>query len=100
MTKHDSKFSWQYLSDYVIHKFPTKLIFLCLSCIFLTCCANKLHQILCSLGLDCTDIKDTIGSVSKTPTGLYIIHPEGSNYPFEVMNLSLTIVTIYLRICT
>ncbi|XP_038032026.1 angiopoietin-related protein 5 isoform X3 [Anas platyrhynchos] len=38
-----------------------------------------------SHGLDCTDIKDTIGSVSKTPTGLYIIHPEGSNYPFEVL---------------
>ncbi|PKU32025.1 angiopoietin-related protein 5 [Limosa lapponica baueri] len=37
-----------------------------------------------SHGLDCTDIKDTVGSVSKTPTGLYIIHPEGSNYPFEM----------------
>ncbi|OXB57870.1 hypothetical protein ASZ78_016444 [Callipepla squamata] len=36
-----------------------------------------------SHGLDCTDIKDTIGSVSKTPSGLYIIHPEGSNYAFE-----------------
>ncbi|XP_063549554.1 angiopoietin-related protein 5 isoform X2 [Gorilla gorilla gorilla] len=34
---------------------------------------------------DCTDIKDTIGSVTKTPSGLYIIHPEGSSYPFEVM---------------
>ncbi|NXF02730.1 ANGL5 protein, partial [Smithornis capensis] len=38
-----------------------------------------------SLGLDCTHIKDTVGSVSKTPSGLYIIHPEGSNYPFEVL---------------
>ncbi|XP_017671456.1 PREDICTED: angiopoietin-related protein 5 isoform X1 [Lepidothrix coronata] len=37
-----------------------------------------------SHGLDCTHIKDTTGSVSKTPSGLYIIHPEGSNYPFEV----------------
>ncbi|NWR07449.1 ANGL5 protein, partial [Paradoxornis webbianus] len=37
-----------------------------------------------SHGLDCTHIKDTVGSVSKTPSGLYIIHPEGSNYPFEV----------------
>ncbi|OWK62929.1 Angiopoietin-related protein 5 [Lonchura striata] len=36
-----------------------------------------------SHGLDCTHIKDTVGSVSKTPSGLYIIHPEGSNYPFE-----------------
>ncbi|GAB5577002.1 fibrinogen-like protein 1 isoform X2 [Prionailurus iriomotensis] len=36
-------------------------------------------------GLDCTDIKDTIGSVTKTPSGLYIIYPEGSSYPFEVM---------------
>lgn len=61
--------------------------------------ANKLHQILYSLGLDCTHIKDTVGSVSKTPTGLYIIHPEGSNYPFEVINLSLGVVTICLKIC-
>nr|XP_006110892.1 angiopoietin-related protein 5 [Pelodiscus sinensis] len=38
-----------------------------------------------SHGLDCTDIKDTIGSVSKTPSGLYIIHPEGSNYAYEVL---------------
>ncbi|KAM5246099.1 angiopoietin-related protein 5 [Ctenodactylus gundi] len=38
-----------------------------------------------SHGLDCTDIKDTIGSVTKTPSGLYIIYPEGSSYPFEVM---------------
>ncbi|NWI40707.1 ANGL5 protein, partial [Picathartes gymnocephalus] len=38
-----------------------------------------------SHGLDCTHIKDTVGSVSKTPSGLYIIHPEGSNYPFEVV---------------
>ncbi|XP_062433722.1 angiopoietin-related protein 5 [Rhea pennata] len=38
-----------------------------------------------SHGLDCTDIKDIVGSVSKTPSGLYIIHPEGSNYPFEVL---------------
>nr|XP_010298981.1 PREDICTED: angiopoietin-related protein 5-like [Balearica regulorum gibbericeps] len=53
-----------------------------------------------SHGLDCTDIKDTVGSVSKTPTGLYIIHPEGSNFAFEVINLSLRIVTICLRICT
>ncbi|OXB70546.1 UNVERIFIED_CONTAM: hypothetical protein H355_004216 [Colinus virginianus] len=42
-----------------------------------------------SHGLDCTDIKDTIGSVSKTPSGLYIIHPEGSNYAFEVIHFSL-----------
>lgn len=38
-----------------------------------------------SHGLDCTDIKDTIGSVTRTPSGLYIIFPEGSSYPFEVM---------------
>ncbi|XP_049746872.1 angiopoietin-related protein 5 isoform X2 [Elephas maximus indicus] len=38
---------------------------------------------MCSL--DCTDIKDTIGSVTKTPSGLYIIHPEGASHPFEVM---------------
>ncbi|XP_076782217.1 angiopoietin-related protein 5 isoform X2 [Arvicanthis niloticus] len=37
-----------------------------------------------SHGLDCTDIKDSIGSVSKTPSGLYVIFPEGSGYPFEV----------------
>lgn len=41
------------------------------------------------LGLDCTHIKDTVGSVSKTPSGLYIIHPEGSNHPFEVIHLLL-----------
>ncbi|XP_045434107.1 angiopoietin-related protein 5 [Pipistrellus kuhlii] len=35
--------------------------------------------------LDCTAIKDTVGSVTKTPSGLYIIYPEGSSYPFEVM---------------
>ncbi|KAH0625175.1 hypothetical protein JD844_033359, partial [Phrynosoma platyrhinos] len=39
----------------------------------------------CPTGLDCSDIKDTIGSVTKTPSGLYIIHPEGSSYPFEVL---------------
>ncbi|NXF91399.1 ANGL5 protein, partial [Eubucco bourcierii] len=43
------------------------------------------HKAVQSHGLDCTHIKDTVGSVSKTPTGLYIIHPEGSNYPFEVL---------------
>ncbi|XP_067603750.1 angiopoietin-related protein 5 [Pseudorca crassidens] len=43
------------------------------------------HRPVQSHGLDCTDIKDTIGSVTKTPSGLYIIHPEGSSYPFEVM---------------
>lgn len=46
-------------------------------------------EYLLSLGLDCTHIKDAVGSVSKTPSGLYIIHPEGSNYPFEVMHLLL-----------
>ncbi|CAH2225407.1 angiopoietin-related 5 [Pelobates cultripes] len=34
-------------------------------------------------GYDCTDIKETFGPVSKTPSGLYIIQPEGSNAPFE-----------------
>ncbi|XP_004626212.1 angiopoietin-related protein 5 [Octodon degus] len=43
------------------------------------------HRTVQSHGLDCTDVKDTIGSVTKTPSGLYIICPEGSNYPFEVM---------------
>ncbi|XP_007665033.1 angiopoietin-related protein 5 [Ornithorhynchus anatinus] len=43
------------------------------------------HRPVHSHGLDCTDVKDTIGSVSKTPSGLYIIHPEGAGYPFEVM---------------
>lgn len=38
-----------------------------------------------SHGLDCTDIKDSIGSVTKTPSGLYVIFPEGSSYPFEVI---------------
>ncbi|XP_008106271.2 angiopoietin-related protein 5 isoform X1 [Anolis carolinensis] len=43
------------------------------------------HRAVQSHGLDCSDIKDTIGSVTKTPSGLYIIHPEGSSYPFEVL---------------
>ncbi|XP_014400058.1 PREDICTED: angiopoietin-related protein 5 [Myotis brandtii] len=43
------------------------------------------HRPVQSHGLDCTDIKDTVGSVTKTPSGLYIIYPEGSSYPFEVM---------------
>lgn len=84
----------------IIHTLPSNISVLKLYLFFLTYFANELHRILCSLGLDCTDIKDTVGSVSKTPTGLYIIHPEGSNYAFEVKNLSLRIVTIFLRICT
>ncbi|KAM4828214.1 angiopoietin-related protein 5 isoform 2-T3 [Thomomys bottae] len=43
------------------------------------------HRPVQSHGLDCSDIKDTIGSVTKTPSGLYVIHPQGSSYPFEVM---------------
>ncbi|XP_036115981.1 angiopoietin-related protein 5 [Molossus molossus] len=43
------------------------------------------HRPVQSHGLDCSDIKDTIGSVTRTPSGLYIIYPEGSSYPFEVM---------------
>ncbi|XP_054830634.1 angiopoietin-related protein 5 [Eublepharis macularius] len=43
------------------------------------------HRAIQSHGLDCSDIKDTIGTVTKTPSGLYIIHPEGSSYPFEVL---------------
>ncbi|KAM4796118.1 angiopoietin-related protein 5 [Rhinophrynus dorsalis] len=35
-------------------------------------------------GFDCTDIKDTFHSLSKPPTGMYIIQPEGTNVPFEV----------------
>ncbi|XP_041055466.1 angiopoietin-related protein 5 isoform X2 [Carcharodon carcharias] len=37
-----------------------------------------------SHGFDCTDIKDTVGSISRTPSGIYIIQPEGADYPFEV----------------
>ncbi|XP_053312065.1 angiopoietin-related protein 5 [Spea bombifrons] len=35
-------------------------------------------------GYDCTDIKDTFGPVSKTPSGTYIIQPKGTHFPFEV----------------
>nr|XP_033806062.1 angiopoietin-related protein 5 isoform X2 [Geotrypetes seraphini]XP_033806063.1 angiopoietin-related protein 5 isoform X2 [Geotrypetes seraphini] len=35
-------------------------------------------------GYDCTDIIDTVGSISETPTGLYVIQPEGTKYSFEV----------------
>uniref|UniRef100_A0A8C5LXR1 Angiopoietin like 5 n=1 Tax=Leptobrachium leishanense TaxID=445787 RepID=A0A8C5LXR1_9ANUR len=34
-------------------------------------------------GYDCSDIKDNFGPVSKTPSGLYIIQPEGTHFPFE-----------------
>ncbi|XP_053561562.1 angiopoietin-related protein 5 [Bombina bombina] len=34
-------------------------------------------------GFDCTDIKDTVGTISKAPSGMYIIQPEGTNFPFE-----------------
>ncbi|XP_039600275.1 angiopoietin-related protein 5 [Polypterus senegalus] len=37
-----------------------------------------------SHGLDCSDIKDKVGSVSKIPSGIYIIQPDGTDYPFEV----------------
>ncbi|XP_078078910.1 angiopoietin-related protein 5 [Mustelus asterias] len=37
-----------------------------------------------SHGFDCTDIKDTVGSLSRTPSGIYIIQPDGADYPFEV----------------
>ncbi|XP_069496475.1 angiopoietin-related protein 5 isoform X2 [Ambystoma mexicanum] len=35
-------------------------------------------------GYDCSDIKDTVGSVMKTPSGIYVIQPEGSDSAFEV----------------
>ncbi|XP_063060012.1 angiopoietin-related protein 5 isoform X2 [Engraulis encrasicolus] len=38
-----------------------------------------------SHGHDCSDIKETLDlTVSKIPSGIYIIHPENSEYPFEV----------------
>ncbi|KAG5284430.1 hypothetical protein AALO_G00026650 [Alosa alosa] len=38
-----------------------------------------------SHGRDCSDIKETLdASVSKIPSGIYIIHPENIEYPFEV----------------
>ncbi|XP_030055219.1 angiopoietin-related protein 5 isoform X4 [Microcaecilia unicolor] len=33
---------------------------------------------------DCTDIIDTVGTFSETPSGRYIIQPEGTDYSFEV----------------
>ncbi|KAL0994991.1 hypothetical protein UPYG_G00130340 [Umbra pygmaea] len=36
-------------------------------------------------GRDCSDIKETLGSiVPKTPSGIYIIHPDNTDTPFEV----------------
>ncbi|XP_076782225.1 angiopoietin-related protein 5 isoform X4 [Arvicanthis niloticus] len=52
------------------------------SCDAKTKTTREEKHFMCSL--DCTDIKDSIGSVSKTPSGLYVIFPEGSGYPFEV----------------
>ncbi|KAL2095131.1 hypothetical protein ACEWY4_009850 [Coilia grayii] len=38
-----------------------------------------------SHGRDCSDIKETLdATVSKIPSGIYIIHPENTEYPFEV----------------
>ncbi|MEE6472910.1 hypothetical protein FKM82_009773 [Ascaphus truei] len=41
------------------------------------------HRPLQTHGFDCTDIKYTFGTVSKTPSGIYIIQPEGTLFPFE-----------------
>ena len=36
-------------------------------------------------GRDCSDIKETLyATVSKIPSGIYIIHPENTEYSFEV----------------
>ncbi|XP_031427341.1 angiopoietin-related protein 5 [Clupea harengus] len=38
-----------------------------------------------SHGRDCSDIKETLyATVSKIPSGIYIIHPENTEYSFEV----------------
>ncbi|XP_006628128.2 angiopoietin-related protein 5 [Lepisosteus oculatus] len=42
------------------------------------------HKPVQSHGRDCSDIIDTVQSISKTPSGIYIIQPEGLDYPFEV----------------
>ncbi|MBN3297928.1 ANGL5 protein, partial [Amia calva] len=42
------------------------------------------HKPVQSHGRDCSDIKDTVDSFSKIPSGIYIIQPDGADYPFEV----------------
>ncbi|KAM4702096.1 angiopoietin-related protein 5 [Discoglossus pictus] len=41
------------------------------------------HRPIQTHGFDCTDIKDTFDRLSKAPSGIYIIQPEGTNFPFE-----------------
>ncbi|XP_030055217.1 angiopoietin-related protein 5 isoform X2 [Microcaecilia unicolor] len=42
------------------------------------------HRPMQTHGCDCTDIIDTVGTFSETPSGRYIIQPEGTDYSFEV----------------
>ncbi|XP_075054027.1 angiopoietin-related protein 5 [Mixophyes fleayi] len=42
-----------------------------------------LHRPIQTHGFDCTDIKDNFGTISKAPSGIYIIQPEGTYYSFE-----------------
>ncbi|KAK6486399.1 angiopoietin-related protein 5 [Huso huso] len=42
------------------------------------------HKPVQSHGQDCSDIRDSVDFDSKTPSGIYIIQPDGTDYPFEV----------------
>ncbi|XP_043928647.1 angiopoietin-related protein 5 [Protopterus annectens] len=42
------------------------------------------HKPVMSHGKDCTDIMDTMGSFTRLQNGIYIVQPEGIDYPFEV----------------
>lgn len=51
---------------------------------YFRCAWTCTKWVIFSLDLDCTDIKDSISSATRTPSDLYIIFLEGSSYPFEV----------------
>ncbi|XP_068121032.1 angiopoietin-related protein 5 [Hyperolius riggenbachi] len=41
------------------------------------------HRPIQTHGFDCSDIKDNLGTLSKAPSGVYIIQPEGAKVSFE-----------------
>ncbi|XP_077340770.1 angiopoietin-related protein 5 [Lithobates pipiens] len=42
-----------------------------------------IHRPFQTHGFDCSDIKDNFGTLSKAPSGIYIIQPEGTQFSFE-----------------
>ncbi|CAI9591615.1 unnamed protein product [Staurois parvus] len=42
-----------------------------------------IHRPFQTHGFDCSDIKNNFGTISKAPSGIYIIQPEGTQFSFE-----------------